>query len=156
MARIKKSPKKKVTKKKVLKKKPRKYFIGKTTGRKIYRDEISEGNFTPLEALYVPPFRMSAHFVNTNKQWKLAHASIYKVPKGWKVLHKVEQTPHAWVEHLGMVYDPFFNVYLPQKDYYKLFKIRGVKKYTFKQMRLMLDKKRRYGRWDEILPFEST
>lgn len=148
---------KKRTKKKTAKKKPAKkqqrFFKGKN--RTIDMKNIKQGKFIPVEAGYVPPFRKSAHFVHDNKGWKLVHAKINTIPGKWKVLRKVNQVPHAWVEALGMVYDPQFEIYMTRKEYYKLFRVQDVKKYSFAQMRAMLDKKRRYGRWEEVLCFES-
>lgn len=137
------------------KKKPPRFVKGTNTGRKIDRTQIKKGKFIPKEASYVPPFRMASHFVVDNKGWQLVHAQIHKVPNKWKVLSKVEITPHAWVEKYGMVFDPLFEIYMPKKQFYSLFKVKGVKRYTFPQMRKMLDKKRRYGRWEEVLMFES-
>jgi hypothetical protein len=130
-------------------------FVKGHDGRVIDTQKITKGKFVPVEAGYVPPFRKSAHFVVDNKGWQLIHGTIRVVPAKWLTLRKQQSMPHAWVEGLKMVFDPEFNIYMNRRDYYKLFKVTGVKKYSFAQMRVMLDKKRRYGRWEEILCFEQ-
>ena len=85
-----------------------------------------------------PRFRDPAHHIMLrNKTQICVHGTIVDE-------YGIEQ-PHAWVEHGGLCYDIFYGVTFRQDEYYKVFKVGSVKKYTAAQLRKILDVERTYG-----------
>jgi len=82
-------------------------------------------------------FRDPAHFV---LRWN----------PGWAVVHGVVNGEFsAWVEKGGFVVDLHNDVRMPKEQYYKVFKVKPIKRFTKSELREALDLWRTYGPFPE-------
>lgn len=80
-------------------------------------------------------YRAPAHFQLRNKSWKLVHGFI---------TFNGERLHHAWVEHKGLVVDLYYSLSMTQEEFYRVYEVKKVKRFSIAQTRMLMDKHRSY------------